>query len=376
MLAALRMRRCLYITSTAMPGSHAVLVDSGAQFSAAALRLVQRHRVPMCRPQPSEPQLLAMAERTKTVRRIGTVTLAVVVHFSGGTYRQPYSCTKKFEVLDMNYDFILGVDFLPRLFPFDDVMNYLLLPSRISTPPQSLVATDVVDDGEASATLEYATGTGVSASPSLQHATAINDYVNERITDYYAKLCAFDMDGVLSQRLASTVRGVHEETAGASLRVSINTDSNDRMVATSFSNIYDENNSEPIAAATTVINNESGDDVPSLMEQVSDMGIGEAPPYEVPQKPTASTPSEKEAEYKPMRNKVLTMLQALLRENEAITGFCNDDSSVVTLSVRAEDEQHVYSRQYPIPQALESHCGPVVSEVAAARSNRAGNTQL
>ena len=98
----------------------------------------------------------------------------------------------------------------------------------------------------------------------------------------------------------------------------------------------------------------SGDDMPSLMEQVSDMGIGEAPPYEVPQKPTASTPTNKEAEYKPMREKVLASLSALLKENEAITGFCNDDGSVVTLSVRAEDEQHVYSRQYPIAQALEA----------------------
>ena len=65
-------------------------------------------------------------------------------------------------------------------------------------------------------------------------------------------------------------------------------------------------------------------------------------------------PVDKEAEYKPMREKVLTSLSALLKENEAITGFCNDDGSVVTLSVRAEDEQHVYSRQYPIAQALEA----------------------
>ena len=117
MLAALQMRRCMHITSTAMPGSHAVLADTGAQFSAVSLTLVKHHRVALCPPLRNEPQQLAMAERSKTVSRIGTVTLPIVVHFTGGAYRQPYSCVKKFEVLDMNYDFILGVDILPNLIP-------------------------------------------------------------------------------------------------------------------------------------------------------------------------------------------------------------------------------------------------------------------
>jgi hypothetical protein len=89
---------------------------------------VKQYRLFVRLPRRDEPQHLTMADKSKIVKRIGTVKIPVTVHFSGGAHREPYSCMKVFEVLNMNFDFILGVDILPHLFPYDDIMDYLLLP--------------------------------------------------------------------------------------------------------------------------------------------------------------------------------------------------------------------------------------------------------
>lgn len=106
------MRRCMYITSPQLSDKRAyvVLNDTGAQFSAISMQLVKKHRLYTRPVQRGEPVYISMADRTKVVKRIGTVSISVTVHFSGGGFRKPYACTKSFEVLDMNYDFILGVD--------------------------------------------------------------------------------------------------------------------------------------------------------------------------------------------------------------------------------------------------------------------------
>ena len=66
-----------------------------------------------------------------------------------------------------------------------------------------------------------------------------------------------------------------------------------------------------------------------------------------------STPAEKESEYKEMRDKIMQQLSTLLATNEGITGFCTGEGSVVKLSVREEDEQFIYTRQYPIAHSVE-----------------------
>ena len=188
----------MFITSPLLSGQHPLLNDTGAQFSAIAKKLALQHRLPIVPPAKGEPRFLAMAERTKVVRRIGTVTIPITVHYRGGKYKAPYECRKKFEVLDMDYDFIIGVDLLPRLFPYDDIIDYVLLPSRISSPPIPLNAIEHVDVGEVplssahqfndSTTIEYLCDTDDHRIATAHHCNAIRDYVHERLTDYYVKL--------------------------------------------------------------------------------------------------------------------------------------------------------------------------------------------
>ena len=103
----------MYLTSPLLPQRHRILIDTGAQFSAISLDLVRRHNLQVDRVPAGEPQSLALAARNKSVRRMGTTTLPITVHFAGDLRRQPYECTKSFEVIDMLYDFILGVDIIP-----------------------------------------------------------------------------------------------------------------------------------------------------------------------------------------------------------------------------------------------------------------------
>lgn len=360
----------MFITSASIPGSHASLTDTGAQFSAIALKLVKQHHIAIRPPLDNEPQYLSMADRTKVVKRIGSVMIPISIHFSGGAYRAPYICSKKFEILDMDYDFILGVDILPQLFPFDDVMNYLILPSRISSPPQSLsisiaagddsheVCTSSASHFNGEVTMRYVSTHDGPVPPSMNHTTTVREYVDELASDYYIKLCTIDVDD-LNQHLLTVTKSPMCSVASSSsgLNVHVDTQTHNRMVTTSFDDIYTDNENEnnaPLSSTGDTESNDNQTDMPTLTDQVSDMGIGEAPPYEVPQKPTASTPLDKEHEYKPMRLKVLAQLSSLLKENEAISGFCTGDGSTVTLSVKPDDEQHVYSRQYPIAQSLES----------------------
>ena len=330
------------------------------------MMLVRQHRLPIRTPRQGEPRYLAMADKTKIVRRIGTITIPITVHFSGGAYHKPYECTKTFEVLDMDYDFILGVDILPRLFPFDDIMNYLLLPSRISSPPVPLNSIDSSGPGEAqvsavsqfssSCTLDYVGGTDDYTVASCDHAAAVKEYVGDRITDYYMQMCT--LDSVFGAVCSLT------EAASAHVSVSVDTATSERSVAVSPDGVPTASdthgsNINNVSAASSAATADEG--VIGLSQQVNEFGVGGVPANEIPQRPTASTPAEMESQYKPQRDKMLSTLSSLLKTNEAITGFCSDDASVVTLTVKPEDEQHVYSRQYPIAHALE----PVVDELLA-----------
>jgi len=107
--------------------------------------LVKKNKVFVHKPRTGEPKYLRMADKAVTVPRIGYVKIPITVEFKGGAERIPYSCTKQFEVLNMDYPFILGVDILPSIFPNDDIMNYLLLPSRITTPPVPHIGSVVCD---------------------------------------------------------------------------------------------------------------------------------------------------------------------------------------------------------------------------------------
>ena len=202
------MRRYMTITSPKLHGQHKVLNDTGAQFSSISLKLARQHRLHIVAPTSQEPRYLAMADRTKFVKRIGSVVLPVTVHFNGGTPREPYSCVKRLEVMNMDFDFIIGVDLLPSLFPADDVMNYLILPSRITSPPQLASSKEVQGVAERFGevcTLVYAHGDQVPTQVEADD-DILREYVNERVHAHFQALsaCAFEDVPTLEPYVCST----------------------------------------------------------------------------------------------------------------------------------------------------------------------------
>ena len=68
---------------------------------------------------------------------------------------------------------------------------------------------------------------------------------------------------------------------------------------------------------------------------------------------------------------MLRILAEQLKINASLTGFCTGEGSVVTLTVRPEDEKYLYTRQYNIAQSLEKDVEEIV-----ARWLKEGRIQL
>jgi hypothetical protein len=126
---ACELRRHLSVSSPLIPDAHAVLVDTGAEFSAISHTLVHKHRLHVFPPRKGETKYITLADKSKHVARIGSVVIPVKIHFNGGKPRQPFECRMRCEVLNMSYDFILGVDIIPLLFPDDDILDFLIRPA-------------------------------------------------------------------------------------------------------------------------------------------------------------------------------------------------------------------------------------------------------
>jgi len=163
------------------------------------LSLVKKNKVFVHKPRTGEPKYLRMADKAVTVPRIGYVKIPITVEFKGGAERIPYSCTKQFEVLNMDYPFILGVDILPSIFPNDDIMNYLLLPSRITTPPVPHIGSVVCDinnentrtsisDFNDKSTIDFDYNNQFNRDVVDTSSNVWNDYIINHISDNYTKL--------------------------------------------------------------------------------------------------------------------------------------------------------------------------------------------
>ena len=130
--------RRLLLTCSLMHGtqfSH-ILPDSGAQFSSINKRLVDKYRLQIVPPAASEPSSLSGASSSMRVPRLGYVELPVQVHFPLDSKRQAISVDKKrFEVMEMGHDFIIGVEFLRLLFPRDELLAFAGPHSCITDDP-------------------------------------------------------------------------------------------------------------------------------------------------------------------------------------------------------------------------------------------------
>ena len=247
------MRRSMHITSSAIPGQHCVLNDTGAQFSAISKRHVDANHIHIHHPKLNEVKHLSLADKSVTVPRIGYVNIPVVVHFRGGTPRTPYRCTKQFEVLNMDYDFILGVDMLPHLFKNDEIMDHLMLPSRITTPPQPLLGAIVCDAGNevirsaisqfsSPPTLSYTRDSHIE-EPHSTTVNAINEYVGRRVSENFYHLLGFEEDDFVDNldrlRIADTESSQSTSSSATTSILAANY-YNDRQLDSAFSITIDD----------------------------------------------------------------------------------------------------------------------------------------
>ena len=120
---------------------HPAMLDSGSQISIVSYEYLQRtnqleHIDP---PKANEPQFIRLANGSR-VKRIGVFRGPVTVFFMGQEKenRKAHECVSKgLEVMaGMNYIYIIGMDLIPRLFPGNEMLKYMITASNITDSPQ------------------------------------------------------------------------------------------------------------------------------------------------------------------------------------------------------------------------------------------------
>jgi len=114
-----------------------VLLDTGAQLSAINANIVKRNRLYIHPIKASDPQSLSLASAGQYVKRLGYVSIPLIIVFSGSR-KAPVKLHQKLEVLNMSYDYLLGIDVLPSLFPHDEIMRYMGVPDNNVTVDSSV----------------------------------------------------------------------------------------------------------------------------------------------------------------------------------------------------------------------------------------------
>jgi len=109
-------------------------------------------------------------------------------------------------------------------------------------------------------------------------------------------------------------------------------------------------------SSSPVVDGDQHDDI-SLSEQLSSSHSS----IDTPSRIIASTPAELEKQYKPHRERVLKLLEEELKINSSLSGFCTGEGSVVTLTVKPEDVQHLYTRQYKVAERMKKDVDEIVN---------------
>ncbi len=95
------------------------------------------------------------------------------------------------------------------------------------------------------------------------------------------------------------------------------------------------------------------EDVLSLTDQVSDIGVGVTPPEEMPEKPVSTTPADVEPQHSELREKLLKSIATNLEKNFQCPMFCSHPDSIVKLSVKEENQDKIFRRQYKMAESLK-----------------------
>jgi hypothetical protein len=95
------------------------------------------------------------------------------------------------------------------------------------------------------------------------------------------------------------------------------------------------------------------EDVLSLTDQLSDIGVGVTPADEVPDKPEPTTPGDVSIHHLQQKEQLLKNIDGYLQRNFQCAMFCSHPDSIVHLSVAKENENKIFRRQYKMAEALK-----------------------
>ena len=120
-----------------------VLGDSGADLSGVSSKIVEQWDIPIIAPLPHEQQYIQGATEGMLTKRRGYVVLRVTLHFPIPNGSTAITFTKKFEVMDMDLDFILGREVTRVIFPNDQANKFGGPHSPLTDVPYDVVRKDI-----------------------------------------------------------------------------------------------------------------------------------------------------------------------------------------------------------------------------------------
>ena len=156
-----------------------VLLDSGAEFSAISKHVVDKYNI-LPTPVPvNEDQGVAGVDKSMKVKRLGTVILPITVTYPLGGHDASVSFTKKFEVMDLDEDVLLGVETWMTLFPNFEGERCLIKPASITTPPSQIKYHKAAHIYRVVASEPVSSANSASSSSKGETEADIYDYVEE-----------------------------------------------------------------------------------------------------------------------------------------------------------------------------------------------------
>ena len=109
---------------------YTVLMDTGANCSVISSKLVQELGLAVT--PPSGNPYIDLADIGAKIKRPGTVTIMIKIQFINGS-RPPMVIKHTFEIMNISYNFLFGLDILQHTSPTDDaVVNNRFMPSKLN----------------------------------------------------------------------------------------------------------------------------------------------------------------------------------------------------------------------------------------------------
>ncbi len=347
--------------------NYSVLMDTGSEISTVRPEIVKE--LGMAITPPEKLQYLGMADPTHQVKRIGTVELLLEVKFLSGQ-RKDIMMEKEFEVMNGSYDFLFGVDVIPELYPeyssfflsdmFDRRTDPLLAPPRIFTEEErqhvNLLKetkndTIMIVDGH-----DY-------LDKNTVHVCIIELTGNERDDDEEA-LALYD-DGVIPGRIRTTINAMTNVTMPFGSVTSPTDWLRAREEETKIKT--DEIGPANLADTAPIIEQLKQGLIPmekdvylddafqTIRNQLLEDGIGVELSTQLPDKPEASTPAEKEELYKKQRARIEKKIKPLIEMSEKCVGYCTHPMSKISIEMKKDiDINELAQAQYKVGYSLWS----------------------